>query len=82
MYAKARRRAEKRPVEDTVRYRPNDIRVIGAHADYRREDFIFPRTQSLATARAGMGKPGQAAQALGAELRRQPRVRDLRVTSH
>ena len=46
MYAKARRRAEKRPVEDTVRYRPNDIRVIGAHADYRREDFIFPRTQS------------------------------------
>jgi hypothetical protein len=46
MYAKARRRAEKRPVEDTARYRPNDIRVIGAHADYRREDFIFPRTQS------------------------------------
>ena len=21
---------------------------IGAHADYRREDFVFPRTQSLA----------------------------------
>ena len=50
MSAKARRRAEKRPVEDTVPYRPphrpNDIRVIGAHADYRREDFIFARTQS------------------------------------
>jgi hypothetical protein len=22
-------------------------RVIGAHADFRREDYIFPRTQSL-----------------------------------
>ncbi len=22
--------------------------VIGAHADYRRDDFIFPRTQSIA----------------------------------
>jgi len=22
-------------------------KVIGAHADYRREDFVFPRTQSL-----------------------------------
>ena len=49
MSAKARRRAEKRPVEDTVPYRPNDIRVIGAHADYRREDFIFARTQSPQT---------------------------------
>ena len=46
MYAKARRRAEKRPVEQPAPYRPNDIRVIGAHADYRREDFIFSRTQS------------------------------------
>ncbi len=26
----------------------NDTQLIGAHADYRREDFIFPRTQSLA----------------------------------
>jgi hypothetical protein len=28
--------------------RGSDIRCIAAHADYRREDFIFPRTQSLA----------------------------------
>ena len=26
----------------------NDAICIGAHADYRREDFVFPRTQSLA----------------------------------
>jgi hypothetical protein len=26
----------------------NDSRCIGAHADYRREDFVFARTQSLA----------------------------------
>jgi hypothetical protein len=26
----------------------NDVRYIGAHADYRREDFVFARTQSLA----------------------------------
>lgn len=25
----------------------DDTKVIGAHADYRREDFVFPRTQSL-----------------------------------
>lgn len=24
----------------------DDTRVIGAHADYRREDFVFARTQS------------------------------------
>jgi hypothetical protein len=46
MPAKARRRAEKIPADDTPPYRSNDIRVIGAHADYRREDFIFSRTQS------------------------------------
>ena len=28
----------------TIREEPN---VIGAHADYRREDFVFARTQSL-----------------------------------
>jgi hypothetical protein len=27
--------------------RRNDNSCIAAHADYRREDFIFPRTQSL-----------------------------------
>jgi len=26
----------------------NDTGCIGAHADYRREDYIFPRTQSPA----------------------------------
>lgn len=26
----------------------NDPQVIGAHADYRREDYVFQRTQSLA----------------------------------
>jgi len=26
----------------------DDLRCIGAHADYRREDFVFARTQSLA----------------------------------
>jgi hypothetical protein len=26
----------------------NDTGCIGVHADYRREDYIFPRTQSLA----------------------------------
>jgi len=26
----------------------NDTGCIGAHADYHREDYIFPRTQSLA----------------------------------
>ena len=26
----------------------NDATCIGAHADYRREDFVFARTQSLA----------------------------------
>lgn len=46
MSAKPRRRAEKMPEDRPAPYRPNDIRVIGAHADYRREDFIFPRTQS------------------------------------
>jgi hypothetical protein len=46
MSAKKRRRAERMPVEEPAPYRPNDIRVIGAHADYRREDFIFARTQS------------------------------------
>jgi hypothetical protein len=25
----------------------DDVQVIGAHADYRREDFVFSRTQSL-----------------------------------
>jgi len=25
----------------------NDTMCIGAHADYRRDDFVFPRTQSL-----------------------------------
>jgi len=25
----------------------DDVRCIGAHADYRREDFVFARTQSL-----------------------------------
>jgi hypothetical protein len=33
----ARRRSETRP---------NDVRCIAAHADYRREDFVFARTQS------------------------------------
>jgi hypothetical protein len=28
--------------------RNEDKVVIGAHADYRREDFVFARTQSLA----------------------------------
>ena len=44
--AKKRRRAERNPAEERAVYRPNEIRVIGAHADYRREDFIFSRTQS------------------------------------
>ncbi len=26
---------------------PADVQLIGAHADYRREDFVFARTQSL-----------------------------------
>ncbi len=48
---KKRRRAEKNPIEkklidDNAPYRRNDVLTIGAHADYRREDFIFPRTQS------------------------------------
>jgi hypothetical protein len=28
--------------------RSDESAVIGAHADYRREDFVFSRTQSLA----------------------------------
>ena len=27
--------------------KPGNDAIIGAHADYRREDFVFPRTQSL-----------------------------------
>ena len=46
MSARKRRRAEITLVDEPAPYRANDIRVIGAHADYRREDFIFPRTQS------------------------------------
>jgi len=45
--AKARRRLEFSTAEARAPYRPNDVQCIGAHADYRREDFVFPRTQSL-----------------------------------
>ncbi len=44
--AKAERRAETEPSElDMPLY--DEAICIAAHADYRREDFIFPRTQSL-----------------------------------
>ena len=46
--AKARRRAECRKPQGAAPYRPNDVQCAGAHADYRREDFVFARTQSLA----------------------------------
>lgn len=39
---------------------PERTYVIGAHADHRREDFIFPRTQSRAmreTPWASRGRP-------------------------
>jgi hypothetical protein len=37
-------RIDARPERDSLQC--NDA-IIGAHADYRREDFVFPRTQSL-----------------------------------
>jgi hypothetical protein len=40
-----RRAAELRDPPPTLR---NDNRCIGAHADYRREDFVFARQQSVA----------------------------------
>lgn len=35
-----KKQAEQDPFDD-------EAKVIGAHADYRREDFVFARTQSL-----------------------------------
>jgi len=46
--ARKRRRADLRIAEEPAPYRPNEIQLIAAHADYRREDFVFQRTQSLA----------------------------------
>ena len=46
--ANARRRTEPRNSAGPAPYRPNDVQCIGAHADYRREDFVFARTQSPA----------------------------------
>jgi len=46
--AKSRRRAALKIVEERAPYRPNEPRFIAAHADHRREDFIFQRTQSNA----------------------------------
>jgi hypothetical protein len=38
----AKQKARKAPAVDN-----EDPQLIGAHADYRREDFVFARTQSL-----------------------------------
>jgi len=46
--ANARRRTEPRNSAAPAPYCPNDLQCIAAHADYRREDFVFQRTQSLA----------------------------------
>jgi NADH pyrophosphatase NudC (nudix superfamily) len=43
--AKARRRLELNTAGAPAPR--NDLQCIGAHADYRREDFVFARTQSL-----------------------------------
>lgn len=41
------RKKTAKPASNPVRSRRNDVSCIGAHADYRREDYVFQRTQSL-----------------------------------
>ncbi len=39
--------------------------LIGAHADYNRSDYVFPRTQSLALRRATWAKRDRPIRGLG-----------------
>jgi hypothetical protein len=43
--AKAKRQAQPQKTAESLRR--NDVQCIGAHADYCRDDYVFPRQQSL-----------------------------------
>jgi cytochrome c peroxidase len=42
-----KRQSQPRKAAEEAAARRNDVQCIGAHADYCRDDYVFPRQQSL-----------------------------------